>query len=255
MAEKLTRAAAALLLAGAAALLYAAAWERWWPGCRRGGFDDASCLPLQDHSYDYLVPGDPWTPVGQAAQLAGAGLLLLACAAMLLPRLVAPSLPGLVRWPLAAISAASLGLLGAATLLSGSTGDVVTVPFVGAAALVWVLAWPAGLTLCAGVEAVRSPGPRARWGLASAIAVGCSTPIPVLLMWGPIAAGGYVSYDTTPWSEATMAPVLLLAAGLVLWPSLRARRGPAAHRARRASGRASDPTAGRAAPPARSGSA
>ncbi len=153
-------------------------------------------------------------------------MLLLAGVALLLPALLAPSLHRVLRWALAVAPAASLVLLGLEGLRSGMRGDVVSSALTPAAALVWVLLWPVALTLGACVEAARAPGRRSGWGVATAFVVGCSTPLPVLLVLGPVASGGYASYDTAPWSDAAMAPVLLLGA-LTLWGGIRARSASA----------------------------
>lgn len=79
----LLRIVVAVGLAGAAGLTFAGAWQRWWPACPRGGFDSDACLRLQSQEY-FQLPGDPWLPVGQAAELYGGALLALAAAVAVL---------------------------------------------------------------------------------------------------------------------------------------------------------------------------
>ncbi len=206
-----------MLLAGAGVLFVAAAWQRWWPACRRGAFDTDSCVPLQSNEYDYLYVAAPWTPVGHAAELGGLALLLLAGAAALLPFVLLPGWRLRFRLPLAAVPAASLALLGVQGLASGVTGRVVSVPLTWPAVLVWSFAVPVVLVLWVAAVLQSDPDRRTAWGLALAVVLVASTPLPVLLVLGPIAVD-YVSHDTTPWSEAVMAAPLVLAA-LLVWPA------------------------------------
>jgi hypothetical protein len=226
VASWLLRIAIAVALTGAAALTYAAAWERWWPACPRGGFDSAACTRLQSHDYDFQLPGDPWVSVGQAAELYGGALLALAVAAALLPAVLWPGRSAAGSWwrvfatLVAVIPAGSLALLGVATLRSGRAGEVVSLPGTSLAFLVWCLAWPACLTALAAA----APGVRRARALPVAVLLGLATPIPALLLVGPIAAG-YTSYDTAPWTEAASAPLLLAAAVAVLFVAPRPGRG------------------------------
>ncbi len=216
----LLRVAVSAALAGSAVLTFAAAYQRWWPACPRGGFDAEACVRLQSHRYDFVAPGAPWTPVGHAADLYGVALLLLAVAAVLLPTVLSPGRThgsGGRWWQLlvalsALVPAASLAVLGAATLLSGQIGRAVDLPGSGVVAVVvWMFAWPASLMVIAGA----APGGRPERAVPVAVLVGLSTPIPTLLIFGPIFAG-YLSDDTAPWTEAAAAPFLLLAAVSVL---------------------------------------
>ena len=218
MANRLLRIVVAVALAGAAALTYAAAWERWWPGCPRGGFDSDACVRLQSHDYDFQLPSDPWVPVGQAAELYGVALLALAVAAALLPTVLRPDRPAGGGWwrvfatLVAVVPAGSLALLGVATLRSGRTGELVDMPGTSLAFVVWCLAWPACLTALAAA----APGVRPGRALPVAVLLGLATPVPTLLVFGPMFAG-YTSYDTAPWTEAAAAPILLAASVAVLF--------------------------------------
>jgi hypothetical protein len=219
----LTRAATSALLAGAGMLFVAAAWQRWWPECRRGAFDTDACVRLQSHEYDYLFVAEPWTPVGHAAELAGVALLLLAGAAALLPVVVLPGWRLRFRLPLAAVPAASLALLGVQGLVSGVVGHVVSVPLTSAAAMVWGLGVPVLLVLWMAAVLQSDPDRRTGWGLLLAVVLIASTPVFVFVALGPLVVQ-YVSYDAAPWSEAVMALPLFLAA-LLVWPASAARPG------------------------------
>jgi hypothetical protein len=215
----LLRIVVAVALAASAALTFAAAWQRWWPACPRGGFDSDACLRLQSHEYDFQLPSDPWVPVGQAAELYGGALLALAVAAALLPTVLRPDRSGSdgVRWRVfatlvAVVPALSLALLGVYTLRSGRAGELVGMPGVGLVFMVWCLAWPACLTALAAA----APGVRPQRALPVAVLLGFATPVPAALLFGP-AFAGYVSYDTAPWTEAASAPFLLAAAVAVLF--------------------------------------
>ncbi|MFC7495487.1 MULTISPECIES: hypothetical protein [unclassified Nocardioides] len=218
------RIVAASALAAAGALTFAAAWERWWPACPRGGFDSAACLRVQSHELDYLVPSAPWQPTGQSATYAGFALLALALAALTLPLVLRPTRPvgrwRITRLLLGVVPAGALGVLGATTLRSGQTGEPATgSALLATAFVVWAVAWPGALM----VFAALAPG--RPHGIVLAALVGLSTPVPVVLAAGPIAAG-YVSHDTAPWTEATAAPLLLVAA-IVACRAPHARRAPA----------------------------
>src|SRR5688572_32324946 len=105
--------------------MYAASWQRWAGACPWGDVDGALCTIRQDHLYDFVVPTAPWEPVGDAAQLAGWSLLVLALAYVLLPW--APHRPPAGRRLRSALVGAvlALGAVGVATLRSGLAGSVV----------------------------------------------------------------------------------------------------------------------------------
>jgi hypothetical protein len=224
MVSRAVQALTSVSLAGAAGLTFAAAWQRWWPACPRGDFDNAVCTRLQSHEYDYLVPSPPWTPLGHAAELAGASLLALAVAALLLPAVLEPPVRRARRrvgWRvgaalLAVVPGAGLALLGLVTIRSGSSGHAVTIPVaVDLAIVVWALVWPFALMVFALAATATHLGPSWRAPLVAAL-IGLSTPAPTALLFGPMFAS-YTSYDTAPWTEAASAP-FLLAAAIVVWP-------------------------------------
>jgi hypothetical protein len=227
MASWMPRTVASLALVASGALTFAAAYERWWPACPRGDLDASACVRLQSHEFDYLVPTAPWQPIGQDAEYAGLALLALALAAVVLPFVLGGAAPRgpwrIFELVLAVVPAGALAVLGVATLRAGLTGEPTSAPAVmGLAFLVWAVAWPAALTAYA-VFAPRHAGRRR--AVAVAVLLALSTPVPVLLLLGPIAAG-YTSYDTVPWTEATAAPFLLVAAALVAWPATTRLRRP-----------------------------
>ncbi len=62
--------------------------------------------------------------------------------------------------------------------------------------------------------------PSIPWRLLVAVLVSASTPLGEFFLAPALL--GYVSYDTTPWSEA-VSGAFLVAAGLALWPATRSR--------------------------------
>lgn len=211
MTRFLLRATTSVALLASAGLLVAAAAERWWPACPRGGFAAPACVERQDHLYDHLLPAEPWVPLGDAAQHAGAAVLVLAVAALLLPFALGRS--PRVQVPVAIAAGASLAAVGAGTWASGDAGRVVDQPWTGPALFVWSVVLPALLVLWA----ARATGGgtnarRVRWALA--ITLVASTPAPAVLL-GPLLVM-YSSHDTSPWSDAAAAVPLVVAAAL-LW--------------------------------------
>ena len=85
MMRLLLRVVVSGLLATSGVLYLMAASQRWWPACKLGRFDEPGCVRVQNDDYGYLVPSGPWTPAGDAAQLAGIALVCLAVAVAVLP--------------------------------------------------------------------------------------------------------------------------------------------------------------------------
>lgn len=213
MSRLVARGAVSLLMLASAAMSVVAAAQRWWPACPRGAFDTEACWRVQDHELDYLMPSDPWTPVGTAAQDAGVATLLLAGAAALLPLVLARR----VRWLpvlLAVVVSASLTVVGLHQWTAGVTGQVQPATAALPAALLWAVVVPVvvvvWLVRTTSGERDRRRAVRARWLGAALVA---STPLPVALL-GPVLLL-YGSHDTTPWSEAVIAVPLTIAAVLV----------------------------------------
>ena len=200
MGLRVLRAAVAALLGLSGALMYAASWQRWAGACPWGVSEGGACDVVQDHLYDFVPPGNPWEPVGDAAQLAGWSLLVLAPAFVLLPWALTGRRPGI--FSAAAVVAATLGLVsvGVATLRSGQAGSVVD-PFAGdVAMLLWALTPPILLV----TWAVAARGWAAR---AAAASLFLAAPL--------VAAFSYAvgPYDARPWWEA-ISGVLTATAGL-----------------------------------------
>jgi hypothetical protein len=220
--RKLSTGALSLLLAGAGTLQVAASAQRWWPACRFGDFETAACLRLQSHTYDFVVPSAPWVPVGHASVLAGLSLLLLGLGVTGLPLLLRPGRRPALAWLLCAVLGLSQLLAGVSTVASGLLGRPVGEPGTPFVAFVW-LGWPVALTLTSILMVGRVRRPAAGW-LLLIVLLTASTPLAELFM-APIVTG-YVSYDTTPWSEGWGGACLLLAS-LAVWPAAyRPRRRP-----------------------------
>jgi hypothetical protein len=201
MALRVLRVGVGVLLGGSGALMYAASWQRWRGACPWGDVDGALCTRRQDHRYDFVAPTAPWQPVGDAAQLAGWSLLVLALAFVLLPWALTGRRPGLVSAAALVGAVLALAAVGVATVRSGLAGTVVR-PLSGDLALsVWLLAPPVLLVRFA--VAVRG------WPLAAAVWLVLATPL--------VAAFSYAvgPHDAQPWWEAISA-LLTATAGLCL---------------------------------------
>jgi len=189
----------AAALVGSGALMYAASWQRWADACPWGARSTAACLGAQDHRYDFLVPAEPWTPIGGAAELAGLSLLVLALAVALLPWGLTGRRPGPFSALTLAATVPSVGLLGVTNLRSGLAGQVMEVPFERAALLGWGLLLPSLIAWLA--WASRGWARVGGWVLVTAM------PFPgIFLYWiGP--------YDAAPWYEG-ISGILTALAGL-----------------------------------------
>ena len=119
---RVLRVGAGVLLAASGALMYAASWQRWAGACPWGDVEGALCTSRQDHLYDFVAPTAPWEPVGDAAQLAGWSLLVLALAFVLLPWALTGRRPGAVSAAALVGAVLALGAVGVATLRSGLAG-------------------------------------------------------------------------------------------------------------------------------------
>jgi hypothetical protein len=193
-----------LLLVGAAVLVAAASWLRWASVCPIGrDWGTAACQTRQDHRFDMLPVTPPWDADPTWSLLAGLGLVLLGMALLLLPRVLPAR-----RWQRSALVVATIGLLveGSAAALSGVLGRVVEVPVHALVVYLWVLALPVALLLMIPGPAVAGP----RRGLVLAALV-LATPLPQVLFVSRFLVP-YTSYDTAPWSDATVVPCLLVAA-------------------------------------------
>ena len=224
------RAAVAALIALAGALSVAAAAQRWWPACKGGDFDAVGCLELQDHLYDYVAPTAPWVPVGSAAQLAGAAMVLLAVGVTLLPWLWLPRRP-LVCLAVA-VPALAVLFIGGLTWSAGLSHEA-TAGGMGPTILVWSFGLPVALAMAAATSRDdHTPQRTTRWRVVITVLVAMATPL-AEFVFGPMLVG-YRSHDSTPWTEAVTG-VLLVTAGCAVWPATSAPQRPRA--ARTAAGR------------------
>lgn len=201
MALRFLRVGVGLLLGASGALMYAASWRRWAGACAWGQDEGVLCTLRQDHLYDFVAPSAPWEPVGDAAQLAGWSLLVLALAFVPLPWVLTGRRPG--RFTAVALVGVVVALVavGGATLRSGVTGSLVHPPFSDLTLIVWLLVTP--------VLVVRLVLAAQGWAMAAGVWLVLATPL--------VAAFSYAvgSYDARPWWEA-ISGVLTATAGLCL---------------------------------------
>lgn len=202
MALRVLRVGVAVLLGASGSLMYAASWQRWAGACPWGEGETDRCLLRQDHRYDVLWPSVPWEPVGDAAQLAGWSLLVLAVAFLALPWAVTGRRPNLVSATALGGVVLALVAVGVATLRSGLTGSLVRPVAPDVTLQVWFLVSPALLVWFA----ITASG---GWSRAAAAWLVLASPFAALLSYaqGP--------YDAQPWWEA-ISGVLTVAAGLSL---------------------------------------
>jgi hypothetical protein len=201
MALRVLRAGVGVLLGASGALMYAASWQRWAGACPWGDVDGRLCTSRQDHLYDFVTPTAPWQPVGDAAQLAGWSLLVLALAFVLLPWALTGRRAGVVSAAVLLGAVMAMAAVGVATLRSGLAGSVVRPIAYDLALFVWLLVPPALLVRFA----VAARG----WPLAAAVWLILATPLVATFSYavGP--------YDAQPWWEA-ISGLLTATAGLCL---------------------------------------
>ncbi|KRF36102.1 hypothetical protein [Nocardioides sp. Soil805] len=199
--------ALALMVSGG--LMYAASWQRWVGACPWDGDQDTpACWTRMDHLYDFLAPSEPWTPAGDAAQLAGSSLLVLALALVPLPWALTGRRPGpgsAVGLLLTVLAVVAVGL---ATLRSGLAGEVVRPVADDLVMWLWFLVPP----VLFGRIAVLSPGWAAR---AAAV---------LLVLASPLVAGFTYAigpFDAQPWWEAISGVLTVLASACVLVEAVR----------------------------------
>jgi len=214
MALRILRVWVALTLMASGGLLYAASWQRWAGACPWGGDRESQgCYTRMDHLYDFLPPSEPWMPVGVAAQLAGASMLVLAVA--LLP--LAWALTGRRPGPGSAVALFATELavvaVGLAALRSGLSGDVVRPVASDVTMVLWALVPP----FLFGRLAVLSRG----WARAAAVLLVLASPLVASFTYaiGP--------FDAQPWWEAISS---LLAGGAGACVLVEAVRRPARRR-------------------------
>ena len=207
---------AAGLFLGSAVLQLVASLQRWVVfRYSRGEFE------LEDHLYDYTIPWHPWENIGTAAQFFGAGILLLALGviAMALGVLAMPR-PTTTRHPavdillgvfdlvLAILVAGWFVISGAHALISGLNNT--PSPLAQYLTLGWV--GVVGVIVLCVRWARRSPAAT----MACLFLLG-STMLGYFIATYQIAPifAGYISHDTTPWTE-TIVAVWTAAAGVAM---------------------------------------
>jgi peptidoglycan/LPS O-acetylase OafA/YrhL len=199
----------ATTLMASGGLLFAASWQRWAGACPWGGDRETEkCEARMDHLYDFLPPLEPWMPAGVAAQLAGASLLVLAVAVLLLPWALTGRKPGLTSaGAVLAIALIEFGI-GLAALRSGLDGAVVSPVAPDITLLLWFVAPP---VLFAHL-AVLSRGWASR---AAAVLLVLASPL--------IASFTYAigPWDAQPWWEAVSGLLTCGAGACVLVAALR----------------------------------
>ena len=204
-----------LLLVASAVLVVGGAWQRWAAVCPVGGdWETRACLLRQNHEAGSVLPSAPWEGVHSSALLLGLGYVVLACALLLLPAAFAMQAR---PWQVAAVAVTTSSVLvvGSATALSGLQGQIVEFPALRYFVFLWVFALPAALFLLIWRPHADSPRLGARRVLVVSLLV-FTTPLLHYLFVSRILIP-YASHDTSPWSEAAIAP-LLLAAAVALGP-------------------------------------
>jgi hypothetical protein len=203
------------LLVASGAITVAASAQRWWPACKLGAFDHGDCLVLQDHAFDVVAYPGPRTPVGASVELYGVGLVLLAVAVVLLPRVLGGP-PG--RLLAAAGWIVALGMLatGVLVLLSGVRGAVVHIPGQRVAGALGFFGFPL-LVVISFAKGFDGPLAGIGWRVTAATALLLNNPLATYFLAG--AVFGYLSYDTTPWTGAVGGATLVVA-GVALLPTL-----------------------------------
>jgi hypothetical protein len=214
MAMRIVRVGAGLLLGASGALMYAASWQRWAGGCPWGVVEGGSCDAIQDHRYDFIAPSAPWEPVGDAAQLAGWSLLVLALAFVLLPWALTGRRPGVYSGVALVAAVLSLAAVGVATLRSGIAGSVVAPVGGDLSLLAWFFLPPALL--------IRFAAAARGWAVAAAAWLVLACPLVAMFSYavGP--------YDARPWWEA-ISGVLTGTGGLCLLASAAFGRTAGSH--------------------------
>lgn len=216
---------AAGLLLSSAVLQHIAAIQRW---VVFNGSRGPTELSVEDHLFDYNFPTDAWVPVGTAAQVYGTGTLIQALGVLAMAFGVL-ALPGaasrrrvvfaIMEIVIALLVAAWLGLNGAHALVSGIIGTPSPLQHW------WALDWIG----VAGLVALGVLWWRRSWAamIACAFLLGSSLMgyyFVASLMITPLITG-YISHDTTPWTETVVATWTALAGVAMLLAAWAATRG------------------------------
>lgn len=198
------------LLMASGGLTIAASGQRWRT-CRPYEFAAPSCVPWRDSRYDYLAPTAPWVPIGNSAQVAGVGLILLAVAVLVLPRMLTPEAPRWLAWCLGATLASGACIVGVITLLAGQAGRPVGESLILPSGLLWLLGWQVAM-MALFVLIVIDSG-LLRWRVSAICLLLSSTPLGTYIITAMLFVDG--SEGTTPWTEAVGGALTVLAAAAV----------------------------------------
>lgn len=203
MTVRVQRILVGLLLGASGVLMYAASWQRWSGACRWNQSGGPRCSGRQDDMFEFLPVGAPWAPIGNAAQLAGWSVLVLALAFVFLPWALTGRRPGpfIVAVQLGAVLVQAA--VGVATLRSGLTGTIVEPIFGDTMIGLWYFV-PFGVLVAFALFCARSSTL-----VAAVLCLILATPIVAVLSYyhGP--------FDARPWYEAISA-IFTVAAGVLL---------------------------------------
>lgn len=194
---------AAALFLGTAAVQLTASLQRWV--YLRAEWIRTDSL-IEDHRFDYSYPADPWENVGSAAQLFGAGLILLALGMLALAR-ASQRADGRSTQVAAVVVAVAFGITGMHAVVSGLAGVPSPAQYLPVQLILSILQILGLLYLCLRWLTVS-------WAatLACVFLLGSTLPgyLAATFVIAP-AIAGYQSYDTTPWTETIVAATTALA--------------------------------------------
>lgn len=202
-------AAGGVAFLGAGALTVAPAWIRWHDTCGPG-LDTEACVIVQDHRFDYLLPSEPWEPIGATPLLIGLAHVLLAVGLTLL--FAVDRSPAWARLLQAVLVGSVLGVA-IVTLASAALGHPIGCEWVGIPLLLSPLIVATLLVeqLAQDVADWVMPG----WAWCGwAIVVVLANPL-LQFVLTTILLGGYESYDTPPW-DGLLSGAGFVVAGLIV---------------------------------------
>ncbi|GAA1523902.1 hypothetical protein BJ978_000435 [Agromyces terreus] len=190
---------AAGLFLVSAGLQLAASLERWVVARDAWTRTD---LWVEDHRFDYSFPADPWENLGAAAEMFGAGTVLLALGIMAMTRAVEGSVDGLIGL-LAGVTAAGFAVSGLHALLSGLIDAPSPLQFLPVQLFLGAIGF-VGLGILASIWWRASPAT----AVACVMLLGATLPGTLLAAFqiAPAIVGSQ-SYDTTAWTETIVAAV------------------------------------------------
>lgn len=207
-----------VLLLASAVLQIQASLQRWVTARRGLAPGDIS---IEDHRYDYDLPGVSWEPIGSAAQVYGAGLILLAAGILVLGRVIRGR-----RWlkvfSIVAIAVPFM-LLGVHAVIAGLTGHVTSIGDAGGLLLIINVLGFVGLAVLLGDHTTTTP--MEAWVGVFLFGSSLAGYFVASFLIAPVLNGD-TSYDTTPWTE-TVIGAMTAAAGIT---ALLATRSSSARR-------------------------